>query len=65
MKRFKETGKQDTRSGFGAGLYELGKSNKNVVGLCADLIGSLKMNAFADEFPDRFIKSGVAETNMI
>lgn len=65
MKRFKVTGTKDTRSGFGAGLHELGKSNKNVVGLCADLIGSLKMNAFADEFPDRFIQSGIAEANMI
>jgi len=65
MERFKETGKQDTRSGFGDGLYELGKKNKNVVGLCADLIGSLKMNAFANEFPDRFVQSGIAEANMI
>ena len=65
MERFKETDKKDTRSGFGAGLYELGKNNKEVVALCADLIGSLKMNAFADEFPDRFIQAGIAEANMI
>ena len=65
MERFKETGKQDTRSGFGDGLFELGKTNKNVVGLCADLIGSLKMNAFADTFPERFVQSGIAEANMI
>jgi len=65
MERFKETDKKDTRSGFGAGLYELGKKNKEVVALCADLIGSLKMNAFADEFPDRFIQAGIAEANMI
>ena len=65
MERFKETGKQDTRSGFGDGLYELGKTNKNVVGLCADLIGSLKMNAFADAFPERFVQTGIAEANMI
>jgi transketolase len=65
MERFKETGKQDTRSGFGDGLYELGKKNNKVVGLCADLIGSLKMNAFANEFPDRFVQTGIAEANMI
>jgi transketolase len=65
MERFKESGKQDTRSGFGDGLYELGKKNKDVVGLCADLIGSLKMNAFADAFPDRFVQTGIAEANMI
>jgi transketolase len=65
MERFKETGKQDTRSGFGDGLYELGKKNPNVVGLCADLIGSLKMNAFANEFPERFVQTGIAEANMI
>jgi len=57
--------KKDTRSGFGAGLLELGKRNKNVVGLCADLTGSLKMNAFQDEFPDRFFQMGIAEANMI
>jgi len=57
--------KKDTRSGFGDGLYELGKKNKNVVGLCADLTGSLKMNKFQDEFPDRFFQMGIAEANMI
>ncbi len=57
--------KKDTRSGFGAGLLELGKRNKNVVGLCADLTGSLKMNAFQDEYPDRFFQMGIAEANMI
>ncbi len=51
MEKFKMTDKKDTRSGFGDGLYQLGKTNLNVVGLCADLTGSLKMNAFADEFP--------------
>ena len=65
MEKFKMTDKKDTRSGFGDGLYELGKTNANVVGLCADLTGSLKMNAFADEFPDRFIQAGIAEANMI
>ena len=65
MEKFKVTDKKDTRSGFGDGLYELGKTNSNVVGLCADLTGSLKMNAFANEFPKRFIQAGIAEANMI
>ena len=56
---------KDTRSGFGEGLYELGKENEKVVALCADLIGSLKMNAFAEAFPDRFFQVGIAEANMI
>ncbi|PCJ84598.1 MAG: transketolase [Flavobacteriales bacterium] len=57
--------KKDTRSGFGAGLLELGRTNPNVVALCADLTGSLKMNAFQDEFPERFFQCGVAEANMM
>ncbi|MFH2141831.1 MAG: transketolase C-terminal domain-containing protein [Bacteroidota bacterium] len=57
--------KKDTRSGFGAALYELGKRNQNVVALCADLTGSLKMEEFAREFPERFIQTGIAEANMI
>ncbi len=65
MKKFEYKDKKDTRSGFGAGLYELGKTNENVVALCADLTGSLKMNQFADEFPDRFIQCGISEANMI
>ncbi len=65
MKKIDYKDKKDTRSGFGAGLYELGKKNKNVVALCADLIGSLKMNQFADEFPERFLQCGIAEANMI
>ena len=56
---------KDTRSGFGAGLLELGKSDPNVVALCADLTGSLKMDAFAKAFPDRFFQMGVAEANMM
>ena len=56
---------KDTRSGFGAGLAELGRINKNVVGLCADLTGSLKMNEFKNENPDRFFQIGIAEANMI
>lgn len=58
-------GKKDTRSGFGEGLLEIGKRNKDVVALCADLTGSLKMNAFEDEFPDRFFQIGIAEANMM
>jgi len=65
MRKFEYTEKKDTRSGFGAGLYELGKQNKNVVALCADLTGSLKMNQFAEEFPERFFQCGIAEANMM
>ena len=56
---------KDTRSGFGAGLTELGKKNKNVVALCADLTGSLKMNDFKNNHPERFFQIGIAEANMI
>ncbi|MDG1719164.1 MAG: transketolase C-terminal domain-containing protein [Flavobacteriales bacterium] len=56
---------KDTRSGFGAGLTQLGKTNKNVVALCADLTGSLKMGDFAANYTDRFFQVGVAEANMI
>ena len=65
MKKYIDTGKKDTRSGFGDGLTELGKSNKNVVALCADLIGSLKMDDFKKNHPERFFQIGVAEANMI
>jgi len=65
MKKYIDSGKKDTRSGFGAGLLEAGKANKNVVALTADLKGSLKMDAFAAEFPERFIQCGIAEANMI
>jgi len=65
MKTYISTEHKDTRSGFGAGLNEIGRKNKNVVALCADLTGSLKMNGFAQEFPDRFFQSGVAEANMM
>ena len=58
-------GSKDTRSGFGAGLTELGRTNPNVVALCADLIGSLKMDQFIKENPDRFFQIGIAEANMI
>lgn len=56
---------KDTRSGFGAGLLELGRKNPDVVALCADLTGSLKMDAFKKEFPERFIQVGIAEANMM
>jgi len=65
MKKYTFTEKKDTRSGFGAGLAELGKTNPNVIALCADLIGSLKMDAFIKENPDRFIQCGIAEANMM
>jgi transketolase len=65
MKKYTYTEKKDTRSGFGAGLLELGKANPKVVALCADLTGSLKMDAFAKEFPERFFQVGIAEANMI
>ena len=65
MKDFPYTESKDTRSGFGAGLLELGRTNPNVVALCADLTGSLKMDAFQKEFPERFFQVGIAEANMI
>ena len=65
MKNYIPTDQKDTRSGFGEGLLEAGKKNPNVVALCADLIGSLKMEAFVAEFPERFIQVGIAEANMI
>jgi transketolase len=65
MTKLTFTEKKDTRSGFGVGLHELGKKNSNVVALCADLTGSLKMDAFKKEFPDRFYQVGIAEANMI
>lgn len=65
MAKFTFTEKKDTRSGFGAGLLEIGKQNTDVVALCADLTESLKMDAFAKEFPNRFFQVGIAEANMI
>ena len=64
-KKIKILGEKDTRSGFGEGLHELGKSHPNVVALCADLTGSLKMNDFEDDFSDRFFQVGISEANMI
>lgn len=65
MKKYTDTGKKDTRSGFGAGLLEAGKADSKIVALAADLKDSVKMGAFADEFPDRFIECGIAEANMV
>ncbi len=65
MKKYTFTEQKDTRSGFGAGLAELGRTNPNVVALCADLIGSLKMEKFIEENPERFFQIGIAEANMI
>ncbi len=65
MKKYTDQGKNDTRSGFGAGLAELGRSNPKVVALCADLAGSLKMDTFISENPDRFFQVGIAEANMM
>jgi transketolase len=65
MTKFTFTEKKDTRSGFGVGLHELGKQNANVVALCADLTGSLKMDAFKKDFPERFFQVGIAEANMM
>jgi transketolase len=65
MKKYEYTEKKDTRSGFGAGIAELGKTHPNVVALTADLAGSLKLEAFIKDNPDRFIQCGIAEANMI
>ena len=65
MKVYNYTEKKDTRSGFGDGLTELGKTNPNVVALCADLTGSLKMNEFKKNHPERFFQVGIAEANMM
>jgi transketolase len=65
MTKFSFTEKKDTRSGFGVGLHELGKKNESVVALCADLTGSLKMDAFKKDFPERFFQVGIAEANMM
>ncbi|GHB59550.1 transketolase family protein [Persicitalea jodogahamensis] len=65
MKKYTYTEKKDTRSGFGAGMTELGQENDNVVALCADLVGSLKLAPFIKENPDRFFQCGISEANMI
>ena len=65
MIKYLNQGNKDTRSGFGEGLKELGRINSNIVALCADLVGSLKMQDFIDENPDRFFQVGIAEANMM
>ncbi len=65
MKKYPYTEKKDTRSGFGAGIAELGRTNPKVVSLCADLVASLKLDTFIKENPDRFIQCGISEANMI
>lgn len=65
MIKYTDTGKKDTRSGFGDALTELGRTNPNTVAFCADLIGSIKMGDFAKENPDRFFQAGIAEANMV
>lgn len=65
MIQYTNQGNKDTRSGFGDGLTELGRTNPKVVALCADLIGSLKMQPFVDENPERFFQVGIAEANMM
>jgi len=65
MKKYTDSGKKDTRSGFGAGLTQLGQTNPDVVALCADLTGSLKMDEFKANHPERFFQVGIAEANMI
>jgi transketolase len=65
MKKYTYTEKKDTRSGFGDGLTALGRTNPNVVALCADLVGSLKMDQFIEENPERFFQIGIAEANMM
>lgn len=65
MTKYTDQGKQDTRSGYGAGMTELGRTNPNVVSLCADLVGSLKIETFIEENPERFFQVGIAEANMM
>lgn len=65
MKQYIDTGKKDTRSGFGAGLAQAGREDSRIIAMTADLKGSLKMDEFAAEFPDRFIQCGIAEANMV
>lgn len=65
MKKYIDQGKNDTRSGYGDGMTELGRTNPNVVALCADLVGSLKIEKFIEENPERFFQIGIAEANMM
>src|SRR6188508_3480595 len=65
LKEIQVTGNKDTRSGFGDGILEAGRKNENIIALTADLLGSMKLNGFVKEFPERFIQCGIAEANMI
>jgi transketolase len=65
VKDIKPLNEKETRAGFGEGILEAGRKNPNVVALTADLLGSMKLNAFIKEFPDRFVQVGIAEANMI
>ena len=65
LKEIQSTGNKDTRSGFGDGIVEAARKNRNIVALTADLAGSLKLNQFIKEFPKRFIQCGIGEANMI
>ena len=65
LKDIQSSGKKDTRSGFGDGIVEAARENENVVALTADLLGSMKLNQFVKEFPERFVQCGIAEANMI
>src|ERR1700748_2362554 len=65
LKAIVPTGQKDTRSGFGGGIVEAARKNANIVALTADLAGSLKLNQFIKEFPERFVQVGIAEANMI
>ena len=65
IQNIKSIGNKATRDGFGDGLLAAGKANPNVVALCADLIGSLKMEPFIEAFPERFFQVGIAEANMM
>src|SRR4026208_1517546 len=65
LKEIQSTGNKDTRSGFGDGIVEAARKNSNIVALTADLAGSLKLNQFMKEFPDRFFQCGIAEANMM
>ena len=65
LDKIQSTGKKATRNGFGDGLHEVAQKNSKVVALCADLVGSLKMQAFIDEYPERFFQVGIAEANMM
>lgn len=65
MKKYEVTGNKDTRSGFGDGLYEAAQADSRIVGMCADLIGSVKFDKFMEAYPERFLQAGIAEANMI